>query len=145
MIYTLYIFDPNGCCIFYKEWARKRHLKMAKEEEFKLMYGLIASIKSFVSRISPTEMKDGFQSYATDKYRLHFFESPTSLKFVMMSDLAAVSLKELLNSIYVAYVETVCRNVLVPARGRMIDSQFFIARLEFVVSQSPYFTSKAQS
>ena len=32
MIFTLYIFDSNGYCIFYKEWTRKRHLKMAQDE-----------------------------------------------------------------------------------------------------------------
>ncbi|OQV14487.1 putative Trafficking protein particle complex subunit 1 [Hypsibius exemplaris] len=116
---------------------------MATDEEFKLMYGLIASIKSFVARLSPMELKEGFQSFGTDKYRLHFYESPTSIKFLMTSDLAAVSLKDLLMQIYLIYTETVCRNVLVPARGRMIDSQMFITRLETLVQQSPHFASKS--
>ncbi|GAU95822.1 hypothetical protein RvY_07371 [Ramazzottius varieornatus] len=142
MIFTLYIFDPNGNCIFYKEWTRRRHLKMAQDEEFKLTYGLIASIKAFSTRLSPVEPKDGFHSFATDKYIMHFFESTTSMKFLLTSDLTAPSLRDLLHQIFLIYTETVCRNVLVPARGRTIDSQLFISRLETAIQQSPYFSSK---
>ena len=68
-IHTIYIFDRAGSCIFYKEWSRTKKSGLPQDEEFKLMYGMIFSIKSFVQRMSPTDMKDGFLNYKTTKVR----------------------------------------------------------------------------
>ena len=34
-----------------------------QEEEAKLVYGMLFSLKSFVNKLSPTDMKQGFLSY----------------------------------------------------------------------------------
>ena len=34
-----------------------------QEEEAKLLYGMIFSLKSFVNKLSPTDLKEGFLSY----------------------------------------------------------------------------------
>lgn len=39
------------------------------------MYGSLYSIKSFVSKISPIDPREGFLFYKTDKYTLHYFET----------------------------------------------------------------------
>lgn len=44
-------------------------------KEAKLMYGSLYSIKSFVSKISPIDTREGFLFYKTDKYTLHYFET----------------------------------------------------------------------
>ena len=66
-IYMMYIFDRAGSCIFYKEWLRNKKSGLPQDEEFKLMYGMIFSIKSFVQRMSTTDMKDGFLNFKTSK------------------------------------------------------------------------------
>ena len=66
-IHTLYIFDRGGSCIYYKEWLRTKKSGLPQEEEFKLMYGMIFSIKSFVQRMSPSDMRDGFLNFKTSK------------------------------------------------------------------------------
>lgn len=80
MIYNLYIFDKFGTLMYYCEWNRIKQSGITKEEEAKLMYGMLFSIKSFVNKISPIDTKEGFLFYKTNKYALHYLETPSQLK-----------------------------------------------------------------
>lgn len=49
---------------------------------------------------------DSFISYRTGTYKLHYFETPTNLKFVMLTDTRMINLRHVLNQIYInLYVE----------------------------------------
>lgn len=63
------------------------------------MYGMLYSIKNFVNKMSPTDVKEGFQCYRTNKYALHFFETPSGVKYVMNTDLNSQGVRELLQTI----------------------------------------------
>jgi hypothetical protein len=57
--------------------------------------------------------QDGFISYKTSTYRLHYYETPTGLKFVMNSDPNTESLRLVLKQIHIQlYVEFVVKNGL---------------------------------
>ncbi|KAG8296944.1 Trafficking protein particle complex subunit 1, partial [Homalodisca vitripennis] len=100
-IHNLYIFNRNGILLYYCEWNRLKQSGITKEEEAKLMYGMLFSIKSFVTKISPLDTNKGFLCYKTSKYALHYFETPTGLKFVLNTDTGAQNIRDFLQQIYI--------------------------------------------
>ncbi|KAI9286801.1 Sybindin-like family-domain-containing protein, partial [Umbelopsis sp. AD052] len=84
---------------------------MSLEEEAKLVYGVVLSLRNFVRKLSGKQ--DGFISYKTSAYKLHYYETPTGLKFIINSDQYTESLRPVLRQIYVQlYVEFVVKNAL---------------------------------
>ena len=54
MIYNLYIFSRMGTCIFYSEWYRPHStLRDLPDEDRKLMFGLLFSLKQLMNKASP--------------------------------------------------------------------------------------------
>ncbi|CAD0200545.1 unnamed protein product [Chrysodeixis includens] len=137
-IHNLYIFDRYGTLLYYGEWNRSKQSGMSREEEEgKLMYGMLFSIKSFVAKISPLDPKDGFMNYKTSKYTLHCLETPSGLKFVMNTDNQAQGVRELLKKIYgEIYVKYAVRNPLCGI-GEPITSELFKNKLDAFVKQTP--------
>ncbi|KAJ3190407.1 Trafficking protein particle complex subunit 1 [Gaertneriomyces sp. JEL0708] len=86
---------------------------MELSEEAKLVYGVIFSLRNLVNKLSPQPESDGFLTYKTSHYKLHYFETPTSLKFVMTTDPYMDTMREVLRTIYAQiYVEYVVKNPL---------------------------------
>ncbi|AWO97454.1 putative trafficking protein particle complex subunit 1 isoform 4 [Scophthalmus maximus] len=107
------------------------------------MYGMLFSIRSFVSKMSPLDMKDGFLSFQTSKYRLHYYETPSGLKFVMNTDLSVSNARETLQHIYSnLYVEYIVKNP-VCVLGHNLDSELFSSRLDAFIRALPYYSPRA--
>ena len=86
-----------------------------------------------------TESASRFLSYRTSQYKLHYYETPTNVKFVMLTDVKSGSMRIALHQIYVSiYVEYVVKNALSPVEhpgGKGVDCELFEVTLEqFVVS-----------
>jgi len=138
-IFNLYIFDRNGSCVFYREWKREKVAGMDRNEEFKLMFGMLLSLRSFATKLAPRDGKQSVRSFMTSSYKLNLFDTPTGLKFVMNSDVSAGGIQELLRQIYSQiYVELVVMNPLIDA-SKEIDSELFKARLDDLVQKHSSF------
>jgi hypothetical protein len=87
MIFTLYIYDRRGKCLYYKEWNRPLNtLADDPDEERKLMFGMVYSLKELTAKISPAEGDQGLHVMKTDTYTLHHFESVTGMVFILNTD-----------------------------------------------------------
>ena len=138
-IYNLYIFDRHGTCLYYQEWQRKKNSNMPKDEEFKLTYGMLFSLKSFVSRISPVDPKDSFLSYKTNRYKMHLYETPTGLKIIMNTDVSTATVSEFLHTVYKLYVDLVVKSP-VSELGEPIESELFASKLNTYIQSLPFYT-----
>ncbi|XP_073820481.1 blocked early in transport 5 [Musca autumnalis] len=138
-VFNLYIFDKYGTLMYYAEWNRTKKSGLTQEEEAKLTYGMLSSIKSFVNKLSPHDPREGFLYYKTNKYALHYLETPSGLKFVLNTDTNATNVKELLQQIYSKiWVEYVVRDPLwIP--GTPVTSELFQSKLDEFIKQSPIF------
>ncbi|XP_057175944.1 trafficking protein particle complex subunit 1 isoform X1 [Triplophysa rosa] len=142
-VHNLYIFDRNGTCLHYSEWNRKKQAGISKEEEYKLMYGMLFSIRSFVSKMSPLDLKDGFMSFQTSRYKLHYYETPTGIKLVMNTDLGVPNCRDTLQQIYsTLYVEYIVKNPLC-VLGESLQSDLFNSKLDSFIRALPFFNIRA--
>uniref|UniRef100_UPI0039BF33C2 trafficking protein particle complex subunit 1 isoform 4 n=1 Tax=Mus musculus TaxID=10090 RepID=UPI0039BF33C2 len=122
-VHNLYLFDRNGVCLHYSEWHRKKQAGIPKEE-------VIGG-------------KDGFLSFQTSRYKLHYYETPTGIKVVMNTDLGVGPIRDVLHHIYSAlYVEFVVKNPLCPL-GQTVQSELFRSRLDSYVRSLPFFSARA--
>ncbi|CAD5235168.1 unnamed protein product [Bursaphelenchus xylophilus] len=106
-IYNLYIFNKSGQCIVYKEWKREKSSDMSKDEEFKLVYGMLLSLRSFSSKLSTKGGHQMVKSFKTSAYQMHYIETATAVKMVLNTDPDAEGIHALMQKIYELYVSTV--------------------------------------
>ena len=80
-----YIFNRKGACLFCREWHRPHNpLADKPDEDKKLVFGLLFSLKQFASSLAPpTSDENDLQCFTTSNFMLHSFETPTGYKFVL--------------------------------------------------------------
>lgn len=160
MIYSFYIYTRNGSCLYQEKWnagASKAMTYSDPEEEKRLLFGLLFSLKEFVIKIAPTSTgamlpgggmangdlagatdaalnapREGLQRFQTNSYTCHQYESPSGLRFVLMTDNHAGDLSAVLKHIYShIYVEYVVNNPLSDIKSaKPITSQLFRMQLK---------------
>ncbi|KAJ1939976.1 TRAPP complex subunit bet5, partial [Linderina pennispora] len=116
--------------------SAQRNLPM--EEEAKLVYGVAFSTRNIVNKLSGKDGPQGgnpggFMSFATNTYRMHYYESSTGVKFILNTDPHTASMQQVLEMIYRnIYVEYVTKNPLFnpnPATSAPIENDYFRAVL----------------
>ncbi|CAI5728669.1 unnamed protein product [Peronospora destructor] len=163
MIYSFYIYTRSGSCLYQEKWnvaASKSVTYSDPDEEKRLLFGLLFSLKEFVGKIAPASSStlttadpigaaesataaatEGMQRYQTNTYTCHQYETLSGLRFVMMTDNQAGDMTPTLKYIYgQIYVETVASNPLSDTKsGKPIDSQLFRAQLAQYLESQPCF------
>ncbi len=142
----MYIFNRKGKCLFYKEWNRPFNtLADDPEEEKKLVFGMLFSLKDLVSKLTPsgTANSEAIHSMRTDNFTLHHFQSVTGLMFVINTDSQSYDLHLQLEWIYRnLFVEFVSRNPLYTLKpDETVNCPLFAQKLEEYITSLPAWKS----
>lgn len=139
VVQEFFIFDRQGACLFHLNFGNPSNLLPDVTDEknqgrYKLVIGLLFSLKSF-TRLIHGKFFHGLKSYSTLHYKLHFYEVPSGLKFVLLTvplkyDFAP-KLQELYSTIYVPLV---VRNPF-HEQGKPIESALFIKYVKTFLEQ----------
>ena len=91
--YNMFIFNRRGNCLLYKEWNRNKKLHQDDlEEEKKLIFGMLFSLKDLASKLSPlnngsdTTVNDNLHLVRTKSFTIHHYESCSGILFILNTD-----------------------------------------------------------
>uniref|UniRef100_A0AC34RE66 Trafficking protein particle complex subunit n=1 Tax=Panagrolaimus sp. JU765 TaxID=591449 RepID=A0AC34RE66_9BILA len=138
-LFNFYLFNAKGQCICYKEWKREKAREMPEAEEFRVVFGMIHALRSYIQRVSTKDGQQSIKYFKTSGYKMNYMETITGLKFVLNSDPEAIGIPELLRTIYQIYVETIIKNPLVNTED-VIESKLFHSRLDETIKTHHSFT-----
>ena len=68
-------------------------------DDAKLIFGTVFSLRNMARKLGGDD--DAFISYRTANYKLHFYETPANLRFVLLTDTATMSMRNVLHQIYI--------------------------------------------
>ncbi|KAK9469317.1 Longin-like domain-containing protein [Lipomyces arxii] len=146
-IYSFWIFDRHCDCIFYKDYKRPSRRLQSKPEvdkdkhrggpatgtsplsvddDAKLIFGSVFAIRNLITKLAGS--KESFFAFKTSKYKLHFYETQTNLRFVMITDTEAEGVRPILEQVHAGlFVEYVIKNPLSPAEHSFggVDNELF--------------------
>ena len=71
----------------------------ANSNDAKLIFGTVFSLRNMVRKLGGDD--DAFVSYRTAQYKLHFYETASSLRLVMLTDTGTLSMRNVLHQIYI--------------------------------------------
>ncbi|KAK3302476.1 Longin-like domain-containing protein [Chaetomium strumarium] len=126
VVYSFYIFDRHTECIYSKSWLPPSHTSAANgttataktaADDAKLIFGTVFSLRNMVRKLGGDD--DAFVAYRTANYKLHYYETASNLRLVMLTDTATLSMRNVLHQIYInLWVEYVVKNPLSPVEHK---------------------------
>jgi trafficking protein particle complex subunit 1 len=68
-------------------------------DDAKLIFGTVFSLRNMARKLGGDD--DAFISYRTAQYKLHYYETPTNLRFALLTEPGAPSMRNVLHQIYI--------------------------------------------
>ncbi|KAK3375481.1 Longin-like domain-containing protein [Podospora didyma] len=95
----------------------RRSVSAKAGDDAKLIFGTVFSLRNMVRKLGGED--DAFINYRTAQYKLHYYETASNLRFVMLTDTATLSMRSVLHQIYInLWVEFVVKNPLSPVEHK---------------------------
>ena len=105
------------------------------EHRYKLIYGMLFSMKSFVKTLSPTKNQDSLKSFNTSNYKLHYIEFINGLRFIFISTPSDIDLGDELRNIHrLFYTPLISKNVF-NSQEEQIKNEVFLEKVYNYVSK----------
>ena len=105
------------------------------EHRYKLIYGMLFSMKSFVKTLSPTKNQDSLKSFNTSNYKLHYIEFINGLRFIFISTPANIDLGDELRNIHrLFYTPLISKNVF-NSQEEQIKNEVFLEKVYNYISK----------
>ncbi|KKA28275.1 hypothetical protein TD95_001862 [Thielaviopsis punctulata] len=141
-VYSFYIFDRHTECVYNRSWAAPDPLtpgsppplpvKRSTADDAKLIFGTVFSLRNMVRKLGGDD--DAFVSFRTGQYKLHYYETPANLRFVMLTDAQQPSMRNVLHQIFInLWVEHVVKNPIAPVEhkgGAGVKNEMFEMTLD---------------
>lgn len=148
-IYLFYVFDRHCSCIYSREFEHPEGLdKEAKinhnneSDVAKLLFGALYGLKTLSLKLSGLLADNSLRSFCTGAYRVHFFETLSNFKFVLVTDLRVETVQLQLQQLYSqVFVNTVVMNALSPVEfgASHITNDSFIRQSDSFLRLLPVF------
>lgn len=106
------------------------------QEDSKLVYGIVFSLKNIIKKLS---MFNGYLALSTNVYKLHYYETPSCLRFVLLTDPSISNLVDVLHELYNIYVEYVVKNPLEVTDPVKIQNLLFESSIDKFIKSVPGF------
>ncbi|KAK7952639.1 uncharacterized protein PG986_008367 [Apiospora aurea] len=117
-VFSFYIFDRHSHG--GGAYRDSRSAATRAKDDAKLIFGTVFSLRNMVRKLGGDD--DAFISYRTAQYKLHYYETPSSLRFAMLTEPGALSMRNVLHQIYInLWVEYVVKNPLSPVEHKNGD------------------------
>ncbi|EGV60486.1 hypothetical protein PSN45_001760 [Yamadazyma tenuis] len=122
MLYSFYIFDRHCNCIYHRRFSLVDDGATNTDNESdvaKLLFGVLYSLKNISSKLGDQSTNAGgfnyLKSFSTSSFRIHFLETLSNLKFVLITDNLIDNVRSVLWELYSTYyLNNIALNPLSP-------------------------------
>ncbi len=138
-ILEFFIFHRNGTCICHIDKIDNQDVVINKainpssnkesEHRYKLLYGMLFSMKSFVKTLSPIKSADCLRSFSTSNYKLHYAEFINGLRFVCLSTPTSNDYSDELRKIHKLFYTTLIANNMFINTEEQIKNDIFLEQV----------------
>ncbi|ODV90391.1 hypothetical protein CANCADRAFT_2118 [Tortispora caseinolytica NRRL Y-17796] len=127
-ILSLYILNKSGGLVYQRDFTEK--LNKLSANDYLVLAGTFHGIHVIASKISPVSHSSGIKSIDSSTFSLHCLQTPTGIKFLLVTDPGQSNAHLLLSKIYQLYADYVMKNPFhqleMPIRSDQFNRQLTI-------------------
>ncbi|KAI5950195.1 hypothetical protein CANMA_005385 [Candida margitis] len=135
-IYSFFIFDRHCNCVYDREYTHSPNPSATTQDKIdgqinknndadnsKLLFGILYSLKTIAAKlVLEDSVLNELKQLTIGQYRIHFWESLTRFKFVIITDIQVQSLQQELWQLYSHFfIRYVVENALSPVEFKWKD------------------------
>lgn len=131
-----FIFHRNGTCLLHLDFIEENIVATNKainasankenEHRYKLLFGMLFSMKSFVKTLSPKKGFDFLKSFSTTNFKLHYVEFLNGLRFCLMTTPTDIDLGNELRKIHRLYYTSLISKNVFCSQEEQIKNEIFL-------------------